>query len=146
MSFSADNSFTGVTLRFHSLPPFTLYNFYSPGRPIAFVSLIKSFIPANPAIIMGDINAHHEWWYEQLPLPAGSKEIAHWFSNQGLQFMNPVGIPTHCPHNTSYMPSIIDLVLMRGKVGSYIQICNVKTSSPSDHMALELRPTLPQSC
>jgi hypothetical protein len=34
---------------------------------------------------------------------------------------------------------------MRGKVASYIQIY-VKTSSPSNHMALELRLSLPQYC
>jgi hypothetical protein len=52
--------------------------------------------------------------------------------------MTRISIPTYYPHNTNYMPSIIDLVLMRGKVSSYIQICNVTTSSPSDHKALEL--------
>jgi hypothetical protein len=79
LSFSENNSFIGVTLQFHSLPSFTVYNFYSPGRPTAFVSLIKSFIPANSAIIMGDLNAHHGWWYGRLPpthTRAESNEIA----------------------------------------------------------------------
>ena len=42
---------------------FTLYNFYSPGRPTHLHSLLKSgFIPSPNCILMGGLNTHHLWW------------------------------------------------------------------------------------
>jgi hypothetical protein len=43
--------------------PLTIYNVYSPGRQIHAANVLPEHIPNPPAIFMGDLNAHHQWWY-----------------------------------------------------------------------------------
>src|ERR1700738_2672335 len=89
--FSHQDSFLGTRIHIRSSKPsthsrtknqndddgpkvveFTLYNFYSPGRPLAIANLLASghFVPDKNSIVMGDLNAHDTWWYGQ----AGSSE------------------------------------------------------------------------
>jgi hypothetical protein len=61
ITFTYSNSFLGTLISFPNCPALTMYNFYSPGRPYAIADLLPNFCPTLPAIIMGDLNAHHPW-------------------------------------------------------------------------------------
>jgi hypothetical protein len=51
-SFSVENSFNGIILPIDNFPPFTLYNFYSPGCPKALVVLTKTLISDPLSLIL----------------------------------------------------------------------------------------------
>jgi hypothetical protein len=59
ITFSHSNSFLGTLVSFPNCPALTIYNFYSPGRPHEVMELLPDLCPNLPAIIMGDLNAHH---------------------------------------------------------------------------------------
>jgi hypothetical protein len=40
----------------------TIYNIYSPGRPKAAIDFIHTLLPKPNSILIGDFNAHDEWW------------------------------------------------------------------------------------
>jgi hypothetical protein len=79
------------------------------------------------------------------PIPSRITNDCRLVIRTSFQLISPIGIPTHYPRNINHTPSIIDLVLARCKAASYSQTCSIKTSSPSDHMILELRLSLPQA-
>jgi hypothetical protein len=101
-SFSAENPFNGITLNIGNLPPLTLYNFYSPGRPKALAILTKALLPDPSSLIMGDFNARHEWWYGRQP-PIHTRDdsslIVDWLSENSFSLLSPFGIATHFPLN-----------------------------------------------
>jgi hypothetical protein len=65
-TFTYKDSFISTHISLSEAVKFTLYNFYSPGHPKSLASLRDDFRPSLPCILLGDFNAHHEWWYGQL--------------------------------------------------------------------------------
>jgi hypothetical protein len=61
--FQYSNFAIAITIQLIDHPPFTIYNVYLPGRPIHAANLLPGHIPKLPAILMGDLNAHHQWLY-----------------------------------------------------------------------------------
>jgi hypothetical protein len=61
--FQYSNFAIAITIQPNDHPPITIYNVYSPGRPIHAANFLPEHIPKLPAIFMGDLNAHHQWWY-----------------------------------------------------------------------------------
>jgi hypothetical protein len=59
--FQYSNFAIPITIQPIDHPPTTIYNVYSPGRPIHAANLLLEHILRLPAIFMGDLNAHHQW-------------------------------------------------------------------------------------
>jgi ribonuclease HI len=138
--FSHENSFIGVSISLVHQPPFTVYNFYSPGRPTAFANLIKNhdFVPESPSIIMGDLNAHHIWWagpkysLGAVKYRERDEAIVSWLNEHSYQLHNEPGVLTHFPHNGN-TPSVIDLTFSRGEISKRILSWSADPVTTSDH-------------
>lgn len=121
---------------------FTLYNFYSPGRAKAAADLFDAgFSPDQDAVIVGDLNAHHPWWYgdqsestsqSSRPSPA-SEKIAQWLQDHHFTLHNVPGIHTHFPRDPTKNPTIIDLCLSRGSISNFVHAWTTDPDNTSDH-------------
>jgi ribonuclease HI len=120
---------------------FTLYNFYSPGRPTQLHTLLKSgFLPSADCLLMGDFNAHHRWWAADTAANSvmfrlgriSHDAIACWLDEHEFSLQNEVGRPTHHPRNGG-SPTVIDLCLTRGLVTGIAKAWSIDDDSSSDH-------------
>jgi hypothetical protein len=76
-TFTYKDSFISTHISLSEAVKFTLYNFYSPGHPKSLASLRDDFRPSLPCILLGDFNAHHEWWYGQLAVSTCKTRAFH---------------------------------------------------------------------
>jgi len=145
--FTAFDSFLGTTITtVHNQNSFTLYNFYSPGRPEALAAILPSLkLPTN-CLLMGDLNAHHPWWQGPLPstarISAASHKIANWFKDNNFFLHNETAIPTHHPRNGG-RPSTIDLCFSQGSTTQSIFALAVNHNTTSDHSSITATLALP---
>jgi hypothetical protein len=138
--FSHENSFLGISVKFPHQPRFTVYNFYSPGRPNALAALLSSFTPSLPCILLGDFNAHHAWWCgsgaindsQMRGTKTASNTIADWLEEHSFQLHNTPGELTHFPRN-GMSPSTIDLSFSAGPISSQILAWGINHDTTSDH-------------
>lgn len=143
--FNHDSTFQGISITPPSDPAFTVYNIYSKGgRDTAFAQLITHFKPQTSAIMIGDFNCHHAWWYGGIrssknytktrqPSVNGNKIVA-WLEEQSFLLINKPGIETHYPRGTTAKnPSVIDLCFARGAISEKINSWIVDHDSTSDH-------------
>jgi hypothetical protein len=152
ITFTHANSFLGTRISLPTSPPFTIYNFYSPGTPHAIANLLPSFHPHLPAIIMGDFNAHHEWWGSTTTINDDqirrqrdqSQTIANWMEDHHFFLHNKPGHPTHFPRN-GMRPSVIDLCFSAGCITGKILMHEINPDSTSDHAicTIHLNLTIP---
>jgi len=103
-TFTAQDSFLGTTItstQNSKTTTFTLFNFYSPGRPEPVARLLPTIPVPKECILMGDLNAHHAWWQGPLPptarTSAASHSLAEWLESNNFQLHNESGLPTHHP-------------------------------------------------
>jgi len=150
-SFTAQDSFLGTTItsiQNSTTITFTLYNFYSPGRPEPIARLLPSIPVPKECILMGDLNAHHVWWQGPLPHTArtspASHRLAEWLESNNFQLHNEPGLPTHHPRNGG-TPSTIDLCLSRGDITTSILSLAVNHDTTSDHSSITVMLSLPSS-
>jgi hypothetical protein len=119
---------------------FTIYNLYSPSRPHAIANLLPQFHPKLPAIIMGDLNAHHPWWGStttlddnQIPsFHAETDSIVDWMESHSFFLHNKPGTLTHFPQNGT-SPSVIDLCFSAREITKDILAYEINPDSISDH-------------
>jgi hypothetical protein len=138
--FTHSNSFLGTRISFPASPAFTIYNFYSAGRPHAIANLLPQFGPKFPAIIMGDLNAHHPWWGSTTTLDdnqirsfrAETDSIVDWMESHSFFLHNKPGTLTHFPRNGT-SPSVIDLCFSAGNITKDILAYEINPNSTSDH-------------
>ena len=146
-TFSHSDSYIGLYISIANLHPFTLYNFYSPGRPHSFAQLITrhNFTPAPSSILMGDFNAHHPWWsshtfkvFSHRSIQTGnilthpSIIIADWLHHHGFILHNKPGIPTFF-HRSQNSSSVIDLSLSSGIISQKVISWGLDQNTTSDH-------------
>ena len=165
-TFQHGDSFLGVEISVPSAPPasvpastnsqerpigrseivFTIYNFYSPGRPSHLHSLLDSgFVPARDSLMMGDFNAHHRWWAADSAIDSAvfqnqsraSDAIASWLERHQFSLQNEVGRVTHYPRN-GMSPTVIDLCLTRGKVTKLASVWSIDDDTSTDHSCCRL--------
>jgi len=156
--FTASDSFLGTMITtVHNQKSFTLYNFYSPGRPEPLAAILPTLKLPNDCLLMGDFNAHHPWWQGPLPptarISCGSQTIANWLEDNNFHLQNEPAIPTHHPRNGGH-PSTIDLCLTPGSTTQSILSLAVDHDTTSDHSAVTvilslptpIAPTVPRRC
>jgi hypothetical protein len=103
--FTHSNSFLGTRISSPASPAFTIYNFYSPGRPHAIANLLPQFCPKLPAIIMGNLNAYHPWWGSTTTIDnnqihsfhAETDSIVDWMESYSFFLHNKPGTLTYFP-------------------------------------------------
>jgi hypothetical protein len=140
ITFTHSNSFLGTCISFPTGPAFTIYNFYSPGKPHALADLLPQFHPSLPAIIMGDTNTHHTWWGRATTINDAqirnhrdqADTIADWMEEHHFFLQNKPGHPTHFPRN-GMTPSVIDLCFSAGNITKNIIAHEINPDSASDH-------------
>jgi len=150
-SFTAQDSFLGTTItstQNSKTTTFTLFNFYSPGRPEPVARLLPTIPVPKECILMGDLNAHHAWWQGPL-LPtartsAASHSLAEWLESNNFQLHNKPGLPTHHPRNGT-TPSTIDLCLSRGDITNSIISLATNHDTTSDHSSITVTLALPSA-
>jgi hypothetical protein len=104
-TFTARDSFLGITITTtQNQKAFTLFNFYSPGRPEPLAAILPTIkLPAD-CLLMGDLNAHHPWWQGPLPptrrVSRASQTIADWLENGNFHLQNEPSIPTNHPRTS----------------------------------------------
>ena len=145
--FTASDSFLGTTITtVHNQKSFTLYNFYSPGRPEPLAAILPSLKLPTDCLLMGDLNAHHPWWQGPLPstarISAASHKIANWLEDNNFSLHNETAIPTHHPRNGG-RPSTIDLCFSRGSTTQSIFALAVNHDTTSDHSSITATLALP---
>jgi hypothetical protein len=97
---------------------FTIYNLYSPARAASAIQFIHSFKPSKNSVMMGDFNAHHEWWegenFENRDKNRhGIQQMVDDLIDQQWTLANKQGTKTHYPQNGNN-PRTIDLTFLRG--------------------------------
>jgi hypothetical protein len=119
--FQYSNFAIAITIQPIDHTPVTIYNVYSPGRPIHAASHLPGHIPKLLAIFMGDSDAHHQWWYGseaantiQINPRKHSERIVDWLEQSDFSLHNTQGTYTHFPRQSGANPSIIDLTLTSG--------------------------------
>jgi hypothetical protein len=152
VTFTHANSFLGTRISLPTKLSFTIYNFYSPGTPHALANLLPTFHANLPAIIMGDFNAHHEWWGSTTTFDDDqirrqwdqSQTIADWMENHHFFLHNKPGYPTHFPRNGT-RPSVIDLCFTTGNITEKVLMHEINPDSTSDHAicTIHLNLTIP---
>ena len=146
-TFTAEDSFLGTTITMpRNQKKFTIFNFYSPGRPEPLAAILPTLhLPTN-CLLMGDLNAHHSWWQGPLPPTARTSHASHtivnWFEDHNFYLQNEPAIPTHHPRNGG-QPSTIDLCFSRGSVMQSILLLAVDHNTTSDHSAVTISLSLP---
>jgi hypothetical protein len=138
------DSFIGTYISLSEAVKFTLYNFYSPGHPKSLASLLDDFRPSLPCILLGDFNAHHEWWYGQLAVSTRkirafhahrgfSKIIVDLLGDNNSTLHNTPGVRTHFPRQKDHQSTAIDLCFSAGMISQYIHTWTINPDSGSDH-------------
>jgi hypothetical protein len=62
--FSPEDCFLGCQITLPKTSIFTIYNIYSKGgNDTAIAKLTQTLGPSQSAILIGDFNCHHPWWY-----------------------------------------------------------------------------------
>jgi len=130
----------------HNQKKFTLFNFYSPGRPEPLAAILPTIKLPTDCILMGDLNAHHPWWQgllaQTLRTSQASHTVANWLEDNNFYLQNQPETPTHHPRNGG-QPSTIDLCLFRGSVTQSILTLAVDHETTSDHSAISISLSLP---
>jgi len=145
--FTTQDSFLGTAITSsYTQKTFTLFNFYSPGRAEPLATILPTLKLPNDCLLMGDFNAHHQWWQGPLPSTArishGCQTIANWLENNNFHLQNEPAIPTHHPRNGG-RPSTIDLCLSRGSTTQSALSLAVDHDTTSDHSAVTVTLSLP---
>jgi hypothetical protein len=138
--FTHSNSFLGTQISFPASPAFTIYNFYSPGRPHAIANLLPQFRPKLAPIIMAYLNAHHPWWGSTSMLDDNqirsyrteTDSIVDWMETHSFFLCNKPGTLMHFPRNGISL-SVIDLCFLAGNVTKDILAYEINPDSTSDH-------------
>ena len=133
---------TSVTIMDYT---FELCNFYTPGRAGPLADFLPHFKPTLPCILMGDLNAHHQWWYGvKAPdthnirnFSSSSNKIVDWLEKHQFRLHNTPGRPTHFPRNGN-QSSVIDLAFTAGPIISRVMALQIDDDTTSDHSALGL--------
>jgi hypothetical protein len=103
-----------LTLSTSSTPPILLINLYneksqSPDNDERTIERCIHQIPLpDRAIIVGDFNAHHQWWNSSVKTPKRAETIINWTDTHRLQLINKEDIPTYHYRNGTGT-SILDL-------------------------------------
>jgi hypothetical protein len=103
-----------LTLSTPSTPPILLINLYneksqSPDNDERTIERCIHQIPLpDRAIIVGDFNAHHQWWNSSVTTPKRAETIINWTDTHRLQLINEEDIPTYHYRNGTGT-SILDL-------------------------------------
>ena len=134
------NHVIAVTIHPPHQAPITLYNIYSPGLAIHAARFFENHTPQLPCIIMGDLNAHHSWWYGSESTNTSqiantirsSTAIVDWKDKNNFSLQNTPGVYTHFPSNGN-QPSIIDLCFTSGLNASTVLVWGIDPDSASDH-------------
>jgi hypothetical protein len=80
--FTAQDSFLGITVTMpNTQKKFTLFNFYSPGRPEPLATILPTLNLPMDCLLMGDLNAHHTWWQGPLPPTVRISRANHTIAN-----------------------------------------------------------------
>jgi hypothetical protein len=138
--FTHSNSFVGIRISFPASPTFTIYNFYSPGRPHAIANLLPQFRPKLPAIIIGDLHAYHPWWGSTTTLDdnqiqsfrAETASIVDWMETHSFFLHNKASTLTHFPRNGTSL-SVIDLCFLASNITKDILTYEINPDSTSDY-------------
>jgi hypothetical protein len=107
-----------LTLSTPSTPPILLINLYneksqSPDNDERTIERCIHQIPLpDRAIIVGDFNAHHQWWNSSVKTPKRAETIINWTDTHRLQLINEEDIPTYHYRNGTGT-SILDLTFVR---------------------------------
>jgi len=146
-TFTAMDSFLGTTITTpRDGKKFTLFNFYSPGRPEPLADILPAIKLPTDCILMGDLNAHHPWWQgllaQTIRTSHASHSIANWLEDHSFCLQNEPGIPTHHPRNGG-QPSTIDLCFSRGSMTQSILSLAVDHDTTSDHSTVTISLSLP---
>jgi hypothetical protein len=110
--FQYSNFAIAITIQPIDHPPTTIYNVYSQERPIHAANLLPEHIPKLPAIFMGDLNAHHQWWYGSEATNTTqinstrkhSERIVDWLEQYDFSLHNTQGTYTHFPRQSGASP------------------------------------------
>ncbi|MDX6284387.1 MAG: hypothetical protein QOH03_5458 [Kribbellaceae bacterium] len=145
--FTAQDSLLGITVTMpRNTKKFTLFNFYSPGRPEPLATILPTLKLPTDCLLMGDLNAHHPWWQGPLLQTAhtshASHTIANWLEDNNFYLLNEPGTPTHHPRNGG-QPSTIDICFSRGSMTQSILTLAVDHDTTSDHSAVTATLILP---
>jgi hypothetical protein len=136
-------------------PIFTVYNIYSKGgNDTAISKLTQTLEPSQSAILIGDFNCHHPWWYGDCKsthngikaryISPNSRTTVEWLESNNFMVHNIPGVLTHFPRAANRNPSIIDLAFSRGAIKDTVENWIHIRESTLDYSIIELQLIAPQ--